>query len=128
MRRYELSDEQWALIEPLLPTYTTGRPRRDDRTTLNGIFWKLCAGAAWRDVPKRYGPWRTVYDRFARYRDDGTFERMLTSLHLKLDADGHIDWTTWMIDATSIRASRAAAGARKKGALLTKRSVGAGAV
>lgn len=114
-RRYELSDEQWTLIEPLLPNAATGRPRRDDRTTLNGIFWKLCSGAAWRDVPERYGSWRTVYDRFARYRDDGTLDRILKRLHLKLDAEGHIDWTTWMIDATSVRASRAAAGARKRG-------------
>ena len=74
-RRYELSDEQWELIQPLLPAATaTGRPRHDDRTTLNGVFWKLCSGATWRDVPERYGKWRTVYDRFAGYRDDGTFE------------------------------------------------------
>lgn len=133
MRRYELSDDQWAAIAPLLPTATTGRPRRDDRTTLNGVFWKLCSGAAWRDVPERYGPWRTVNDRFCRYRDDGTLDRILTALRLKLDADGHIDWTTWMVDATSIRASRVAAGARKRGsrrravARPTRRSVVAGA-
>lgn len=115
IRRYELSDEQWEAIAPLLPFARTGRPRRDDRTTLNGIFWKLCSGAAWRDVPERYGPWRTVYDRFARYRDDGTFDRILETLRLRLDATGHIDWTTWMIDSTLIRASRVAAGARKTG-------------
>lgn len=74
-RRHELSDEQWELIRPLLPAVvTTVRPRHDDRTTLNGVFWKLCSGATWRDVPERYGKWRTVYDRFALYRDDGTFE------------------------------------------------------
>lgn len=72
MARYELSDEQWAVVGPLLPSPTRGRPRRDDRTTLDGVFWKLCSGAAWRDVPERYGPYRTVYDRFAKYRDDGT--------------------------------------------------------
>ena len=87
MRRYELSDDQWAAIAPLLPTATTGRPRRDDRTTLNGVFWKLCSGATWRDVPERYGPWRTVNDRFCRYRDDGTLDgaldRILTALRLR---------------------------------------------
>lgn len=115
MRRYELSDPQWEALAPMLTTASTGRPRRDDRTTLNGILWKLCSGAAWRDVPQRYGPWRTVYDRFARYRDEGTLDRIIETLHLKLDAEGHLDCTTWMIDATSIRASRAAAGARKRG-------------
>lgn len=125
MRRYELSDEQWAAIAPLLPAAQTGRPRRDDRSTLNGVFWKLCSGAAWRDVPDRYGPYRTVYDRFARYRDDGTLDRILRALRLRLSADGHIDWTTWMVDATSVRASRVASGARKRGARQRKRSGGA---
>lgn len=115
MRRYELSDDQWAAIAPLLVPPTTGRPRRDDRTTLNGIFWKLCSGAPWRDVPDRYGPYRTVYDRFAKYRDDGTLDRILKALRLTLDADGQIDYSTWMIDGTSVRASRVAAGARKRG-------------
>ena len=121
MRRYELSDDQWAAIAPLLTPPTTGRPRRDDRTTLNGAFWKLCSGASWRDVPERYGPWQTVYDRFTRYRDDGTLDRILKALRLKLDAEGHIDYSTWMIDGTSVRASRVASGARKRGAPPTPR-------
>lgn len=115
MARYELSDDPWGAVAPLLPSATTGRPRRDDRTTLNGVFWKLCSGAAWRDVPERYGPYRTVYDRFAKYRDDGTLDRILRALRLKLDAEGHIDHSTWMIDGTTIRASRVASGARKRG-------------
>ncbi len=115
MRRYELSDDQWAAVAPLLPAATTGRPRRDDRTMLDGAFWKLCSGASWRDVPERYGPWQTVYDRFARYRDDGTLDRILGALRLKLDAEGHLDYATWMIDGTSIRAARVASGARKRG-------------
>ena len=129
MRRYELSDEQWAAVAPLLPAAKTGRPRRDDRAVLDGVFWKLCSGAAWRDVPERYGPWRTVNDRFCRYRDDGTLDRILRALRARLDASGHIDHSTWMIDGTSVRASRVAAGARKRGAhrRTTKRSDEAGA-
>jgi hypothetical protein len=69
------------LIQALLPSAPTGRPRCDDRTTPGGVLRKLCSGAAWR----------TVYDRFARYRDDGTFERVVKRLHLKLDAEGHLD-------------------------------------
>lgn len=130
MRRYELSDDQWGAVAPLLPPPTSGRPRRDDRTTLNGAFWKLCSGASWRDVPERYGPWQTVYDRFKRYRDDGTLDRLLQALRLRLDASGHLDYSTWMIDGTSVRASRVASGARKRGAPRTRtrrRSGGAGA-
>jgi transposase len=122
MRRYELTDEQWTLVAPLLPSQDTGRPRRDDRAVLNAVFWKLCSGAAWRDVPERYGPWQTVYERFARYRDDGTLDRILATLRLRLAGEGNIDWTTWMVDATIVRASRVAAGARKRGAT-TKRAI-----
>jgi transposase len=114
-RRYELSDEQFALIEPLLPVPTRGPQRADDRITLNGIFWKLCSGAPWRDVPARYGKWQTVYERFRRYRERGVFDRILAALHLRLAADGNLDFATWMIDGTTVRASRHAAGARKRG-------------
>jgi transposase len=116
VRRYGLSDDEWAAVAPLLTAPTTGRPRRDDRTTLDGAFWKLCSGASWRDVPERYGPWQTVYDRSTRYRDDGTLDRILKALRVRLDAEGHIDHSTWMIDGTSVRASRVASGARKGGA------------
>lgn len=67
-------------------------------------------------MPERYGHFRTICDRFARYRDDGTLDRILKALRLKLDAEGHIEWTTWMVDATHVRASRVASGARKRGA------------
>lgn len=122
--RYELSDEQFALIEPLLPTPTRGPRRADDRTTLNGIFWKLCSGAPWRDVPARYGPWQTVYERFRRYRDRGVFDRILGALQMRLANDGNLDYATWMIDGTTVRASRHAAGARKRGARRRPRSEG----
>lgn len=118
MRRYELSDEQYALIEPLLPkSGGKGRPWADHRQVLNGLFWKLGSGASWRDIPERYGPWQTIYERYTAWRRDGTWERIVQALQVKLDATGHIDWAQWNIDSTLIRASRAAGGARKKGAL-----------
>jgi transposase len=117
MRRYELTDDQWELIADLFPEQTTGRPRRSDRTVLNGILWILCSGAAWRDLPERYGPWKTVYHRFRQWEASGLFDRILERLHVELDEQGLIDCATWMIDSTSVRASRAAAGAPvKKGA------------
>ncbi|WP_170290775.1 transposase [Kitasatospora atroaurantiaca] len=51
IRRHELSDADWDLLRPLLPKSSTGRPRLDDRTVLNGIVWKFRTGVAWRDVP-----------------------------------------------------------------------------
>lgn len=114
--RYELSDQRWQMIEDIVsPPQTLGRPRRDDRQMLNGVFWILCSGAQWRDLPERYGPWKTVYQRFRQWRDDGTFDRILMRLHLRLREDGFMDLDTWMADSTSIRATRSASGAGKKG-------------
>lgn len=65
--RFDLSDEEWAVIEPLLPTGGRGPRRVDDRRVLNGIFYILRTGAPWRDLPERYGPRTTVYNRYARW-------------------------------------------------------------
>lgn len=82
-RRYELPEEAWELIADLFSRpQRTGRPRRDDRLMLNGLFWVLCSGAAWRDLPERFGPWSTVYQRFRDWRDDGTFTKVLERLHI----------------------------------------------
>lgn len=75
MRRHELSDAEWALVQPLLPQPVLGRPRLDDRTVLNGIVWKFRTGGAWR--ADRYGSWASLHTRFRRWAADGTFERML---------------------------------------------------
>lgn len=65
MRRYELTDAQFALLEPYLPPDGgVGRPWSPHRQFLNGLFWKLRSGAPWRDIPERYGPWQTIYDRY----------------------------------------------------------------
>lgn len=114
MRRYELSDRALALVADLLPTNgRRGGQWTDHRVALNGIFWILHTGAQWRELPERYGKWQTVYWRFNRWRKDGTIDRMLERLHLALGADGRLDVELWCIDATQIRASRAAAGAAR---------------
>src|SRR5881275_2892073 len=116
MKRHELSDQQWEHLAPFFPP----RPRKrgdqwkDDRTLLNGIFWRLNTGAPWRDLPERYGKWQTVHDRFTKLRQSGLLDRLLEALQLRLDEHGLIDFDLWCVDGTSIRASRAAAGASKK--------------
>jgi len=124
MKRHELTDEQWELIESVLPkrTATTGRRPRDQRQMLNGILWVLRTGAPWRDLPERFGPWQTVYDYYRHWRDDGTFDRVLQKLQIRLDREGKIDWDLWCIDGSSVRASRAAAGASKKTPISTAKS------
>lgn len=116
MKRHELTDEQWKLVDKYLPVSTarTGRPATHRRLVLNGIFWILHTGAPWRDLPERFGPWQTIYHHFARWRREGVFARIVEALQIKLDRKGLIDWDLWCIDGSNVRASRAAAGADKK--------------
>lgn len=119
MRRHELSDEQWELIKPMVcfrrrRKSKAGRPPKDPRLMLDGIFWILGTGAPWRDLPERFGPWKTVYGYFSRWRKAGMFTKIINALQVKLDEQGLIDWELWCVDGASVRASRAAAGADKK--------------
>lgn len=68
MARYDLSDEEWRIVGPLLPLPRPGKGKRrvDDRRVVNGIFYVLRTGALWRDLPECYGPYMTVYNRFNR--------------------------------------------------------------
>ena len=103
-KRYELPDAVWELITDLVsPKQKMGQSRSDDRLMLNGILWVLCSGAAWRDLPERFGPWSTVYQRFRDWRDDGTLDQLLERLHIRLNQEGLIDLDTWVIDSTVYR-------------------------
>jgi Transposase and inactivated derivatives len=117
-KRYELSDEAWTVVADLFTeALGRGRPRLSDRLMLDGVLWVLCSGAAWRDMPERFGPWSTVYQRFRGWRNQGTFDQMLKRLHLRLNEQGLIDLQTWMIDSTAVRSTRAFSGAGKKGGM-----------
>src|ERR671933_1642446 len=88
-RRGELTDAAWARLRPLLPANGgRGGQWRDHRQVINGILWRLRVGAPWRDVPGRYGPWQTCYDRFVRWRRDGTWGRLLALAQAAADAAG----------------------------------------
>ena len=81
---------------------------------VNGIFWVLFSGAAWRDMPERYGSCKTAHDRLGRWQRNGTWERVLAALRWKADERGLLDYSQYNADTTSIRATRAAGGAVKK--------------
>jgi len=126
VRRHELTDAEWAMLEPLLPRQRMGRPRADDRRVLNGIVFRFRSGVAWRDVPERYGSRRSLHTRFRRWAADGTFTRMLQAAQARADAAGDIDWLV-AVDSTIVRAHRHAAGARRKmGAAGRSAACGAG--
>ena len=71
MARFDLSDSEWEIIAPLLPNKPRGVPRVDDRRVVNGIFYILRTGSPWRDLPERYGPYTTVYNRYNRWAKAG---------------------------------------------------------
>lgn len=114
-----LTDRQWQRIEPYFrdkPHLHGGRTFGPPRRALDGILWILSTGAPWRSLPDHeYGHWETVYGRFHDWRESGAVDSALQALQVRFDRKGLIDWSTCMIDGTSIRASRAASGARKRG-------------
>lgn len=114
--RHDIDDAAWEAVRDCLPArQTMGRPPRDPRQVLNGVFWILRTGAPWRDLPECYGPWTTVYFRFRAWERSGVIDQMMARLQTRLDRDGSIDRELWCIDGTSVRAAKAAAGAPKKG-------------
>jgi transposase len=115
VRRDEITDQAWKTLQPLLPPTPRGLGRpggrwADHRMVLNGILWRLRTGAPWRDIPERYGPWSTCYDRFCRWRRNGTWDRILAHLHSRSDTVGEVVWEI-SIDSTINRAHQHAAGA-----------------
>ena len=119
--RGELTDKAWTRIAPLLPVSGRGGQWRDHRQVLNGILWKLRTGAPWRDLPGRYGPWKTAHERLRKWTMDGTWERILAEVVVKGDAVGEVEWII-SVDSTVVRAHQHAAGARKKGAVRQRSS------
>jgi transposase len=106
MARFDLSDEEWAAIEPLLPKQGRGPKRRDDRVVLNGIFYILRTGAPWRDLPARYGPRTTVYNRYARWARRGVWKAIFDALSEQCED------SLLFVDASIVKAHRAATGAK----------------
>ena len=90
--RADLTDAQWAVLEPLLPKgKKSGRPPKwSKRQLIDGVRWRVRVGSPWRDVPPQYGPWQTVYGLFRRWQRNGTWARILTGLQAIADAAGLI--------------------------------------
>jgi transposase len=122
--RHALTDAEDDRLRPRLPTNRgqRGPPyTRDHRGPLDGILWVLNTGAAWRDLPARYGDWRRAFDRFNRWRQRGLWDALLAAWPQQADGAGGIDRDRFCADGTSIRAHRCAAGASKKKSRPTSR-------
>jgi transposase len=114
MHRHDLTDEQWARLQPLLPPQKprTGRPNHDHRPIIDGIRWILRTGAPWQDLPARYGSPKTVSSRFYRWRAAGIWDRILAALQQEADQAGQVGWDLHFVDSSVVRAHQHAAGAK----------------
>lgn len=111
--RFDLTEAQWAVLEPLLPVGAPGRPAvHSRRRMIDAVRWRVRVGAPWRDVPERYGPWQSVYSFFRRWQLAGVWAMLVTALQSRADASGLITWDV-SVDSTIVRAHQHAAGARR---------------
>jgi len=107
--RQELSDAQWRLIAPHLPPpKRTGRPRADDRKTLEGILWVLRSGARWQDVPRAYGSPTTCWRRLREWEEAGVWETLWRVILSALQAEQKLDWAQAFLDGSFVPAKRGA--------------------
>ncbi|WP_413252515.1 IS5 family transposase [Streptomyces niveus] len=112
MGRGDLSDAEWERLRPFLPVSNRRCGRwRDHRQVIDGILHRVRTGVQWRDLPERFGPWKTVYERHRLWSADGTWERLLEQVQAAADEEGEIDWDI-SVDSTIVRAHQHAAGAR----------------
>lgn len=110
MARGDLTDEEWAVLEGLLPSERgrRARPAHDNRRFLNGMLHVLRVGCPWRDMHERYGKWNSVYVRFRRWAEQGVWDAILSTL---VEFGLTDDWQH-MIDSTTVRGHVSAAGAK----------------
>ncbi len=106
MRRHELSDEEWKRVEALLRVGPGPRSKRGDREFVNAVVWRVRTGVPWRDLPERFGPWQSIYNRFSRWAKRGVWERLFKELAIEVDETGSL------LDATIVRAHQDAAGGK----------------
>ena len=106
--RYDLTDFEWSVIEPLLPMDRRGPKPKNNRQIINGMFYILRAGSPWRDLPERYGPYTTVYNRFNRWRKAGIWDKLMDAI-----VTAH-DGKVQMIDSSIVRVHQHASGVKKR--------------
>jgi transposase len=107
MHRHALTDEQWSRIEPLLPGKRRGPESiLGDRSFIDAVIYRAKTGMPWRDLPERFGPWKSVYNRFSNWARRGVWAKVFKALQMRIDKSGSI------VDASVIRAHQDASGGK----------------
>jgi transposase len=109
MARGDLTDDQWALIEPHLPVAAVG-PIPDLRKHFNAVMWRFRTGSPWRDLPDEFGPWQSAYDRFRIWATQGIFQYLMEAVIAEAAARDQVDLGLVSVDSTTARAHHHAAG------------------
>lgn len=118
MARFDVTNAEWALIEPFLPVAATGPLPRNVRALFNGVLWRFRNGTGWRDVPERYGPWTTVYNRFRAWALAGVFEALMDGLIAEAATRGQVGLELVSVDSTVVRAHHDSSGLAVSGEVL----------
>ena len=107
MHRHALTDEQWVRVQPVLPWRAQGRKStRGDRLFVDAVIYRARTGIPWRDLPERFGPWKSVYNRFNNWAKKGRWELIFKALQLEVDEVGSI------VDGSVVRAHQDASGGK----------------
>ena len=120
MGRYDLTEFEWSVIEPLMPMDRRGPKPRNNRQIMNGMFYVLRTGSPWRDLPERYGPYTTVYNRFNRWRKAGIWDKLMDAIVKAHGGD------VQMIDSSIVRVHQHASGVKKRVDFVVSATVEAG--
>ncbi len=118
MARGDVTDVEWALIEPFVPVGERGPVSAMRRAQFNGVMWRFRTGSPWRDLPARYGPWSTVAGRFRVWAGQGVFQCLMDGLIAEAASRGQVDLTLVSVDSTVARAHQDAAGMAVSGEVL----------
>ena len=107
MHRHALTEAQWARLRPRLPLQKTGpKALRGDRLFIEAVIFRAKTGLQWRDLPERFGPWKTVYNRFSNWARKGHWATIFRELQLEVDETGSI------VDGSVVRAHQDASGGK----------------
>jgi transposase len=106
-RRHALTDAQWELLRPLTPSRPGPTPKLDDRTFIDAVLYRAKTGVPWRDLPERFGSWKTIYNRFSNWSHRGHWAAIFKALKIETDDEGMV-----ILDASVIRAHQDAAGGK----------------
>lgn len=120
MGRYDLTEFEWSVIEPLMPMDRRGPKPQNNRQIMNGMFFILRTGSPWRDLPERYGPYTTVYNRFNRWRKAGIWDKLMDAIVKAHGGD------VQMIDSSIVRVHQHASGVKKRVEFVVSATVEAG--